>query len=544
MLSGEPGVKSECLPFTQIPHTTDLFRDFLYSYEKVQSFYPRSPHFQQWIKDEAARLQYDPGRRERLAAVLRRQNQSWEASAKTLENIERLRGGAKAVVTGQQVSLFGGPAFSIYKALTAVKLASIAAEAGVECVPVFWLATEDHDLDEVKQVAIPGPDALLEKLVAPVTSKADAPVGTIAFGPEIQAVVDEAAARLGDAEILQLLRETYQPGQSFGSAFARLFAKVFAEWGVILLDASDPELHQIAAPIYAAAIERAGEINESLLERGKELEGAGFHQQVKVTSSSTLLFTLQDGARVPISRDLRDTETFVAGDQKLKQSDLLEQIHSAPQDFSPNVLLRPVVQDYLLPTVAYIGGSAEVAYFAQAAVVYEKLLGRTTPIVPRFSATLLEPKLQNLLDRYKLTMREIFAGPESLREQLAAQALPKELQSAFESAETSIKNAVAAIRAALEPLDKTLADAAENAEGKIRYQFESLRAKAARAELRQTEVVGRHAQLLSNALYPNKTLQEREIAGVYFLSRYGHEFLRNIYDCIHSDCVDHQMIFL
>ena len=537
-------MKSECLPFTQIPHTTDLFRDFLYSHEKVQRFYPRSPYFQAWAKDEAARLQYDPGRRERVAGVLKRQNQSCGASAKTLENIERLRNGANAVVTGQQVGLFGGPAFSIYKALTAVKLARKATESGVECVPIFWLATEDHDLDEVKQVSIPGPDALLEKLVVPVTSKTDAPVGTVAFGLEIQQVIDEAATRLGDTEIVKLLRETYQPGQTFGSAFARFFANLFAEWGVILLNASDPELHQVAAPVYAGAVERAAEVNESLLERGKELEAEGYHQQVKVTPSSTLLFTLQEGAREPISRDPRDANTFVAGDQKLQQNDLLEQIHSRPQDFSPNVLLRPVVEDYLLPTLAYTGGSAEVAYFAQAAVVYEKLLGRTTPIVPRFSATLLEPKLHNLLDRYKLTMSQIFEGPESLREQLAAQALSRELQSAFDNAETSIKNAVEAIRSALEQLDKTLVDATENAEGKIRYQLESLRAKAARAESRHTEVVGRKAQFLSNALYPNKTLQEREIAGVYFLSRYGHEFLRNIYDCIHSDCLDHQLISL
>ena len=537
-------MKSECLPFSQIPHTTDLFRDFLYSYEKVQRFYPRSPHFRQWAKDESARIQYDLGRRERVAAVLKLQNQSWGASAQTLENIDRLLHGANAVVTGQQVALFGGPAFSIYKALTAVKLASLATEAGVACVPVFWLATEDHDLDEVKQVSIPGSDALPEQFVAPVTSKPDAPVGTIAFGPEIQTIVDQAATRLGNSEIVELLRETYKARETFGSAFARLFAKLFGEWGIILLDASDPELHQIAAPIYAGAIERAAEINESLLERGKELEAAGYHQQVKVTSASTLLFMLQDGARVPISRDLRDPENFLAGDQKLQQSELLDNIHSKPQDFSPNVLLRPVIEDYLLPTLAYTGGSAEVAYFAQAAVVYEKLLGRITPIVPRFSATLMEPKLQNLLDRYQLTMREIFEGPESLREELAAQALSKELQSAFDNAETSLKSSVVAIRSALEQLDKTLVDAAENVENKIQYQLESLRAKAARAELRQTEVVGRHAQLLSNALYPNKTLQEREIAGVYFLSRYGPDFLRNIYDCIHSDCLDHQLISL
>jgi bacillithiol biosynthesis cysteine-adding enzyme BshC len=322
--------------------------------------------------------------------------------------------------------------------------------------------------------------------------------------------------------------------------------KLFAEWGVILLDASDPELHRLALPVYRAAVERAAELDDALLARDKELEAAGYHQQVKVTPASTLLFILRDGARVPVHRHSFSTDSseFVVKDEKISQSELLTRIESSPQDFSPNVLLRPVVQDYLLPTLAYTGGSAEIAYFAQAGIVYEKLLGRVTPVVPRFSATLVDPKLRSLLDRYGLSLPDVFHGPEQLRERLAAHALPNELRSAFEGAETSLKKSLAGIRGALERLDKTLGDAADNAESKISHQLESLRARAARAELRQTEVLGRHAQLLSNALYPNKTLQEREIAGVYFLSRYGKDLLRNLYDAIHTDCLDHQLISL
>jgi uncharacterized protein YllA (UPF0747 family) len=262
-----------------------------------------------------------------------------------------------------------------------------------------------------------------------------------------------------------------------------------------------------------------------------------------VTPSSTLLFTLRQGARVGVHRH-PNGESFAIETEGITQADLLTRIDQAPQDFSPNVLLRPVVQDYLLPTLAYTGGSAEVAYFAQAGVVYEKLLGRTTPVVPRFSATLVEPKLGSLLDRYGLGLPDLFHGAEPLREQLAAGALPSELRSAFESADASLKESVALIRDALEPLDKTLVDATDNAESKMRHQLEGLRARAAHAELRQTEVLARHAQLLSNALYPNKTLQEREIAGIYFLARYGRELLHNLYDAIHADCLDHQVISL
>lgn len=235
---------------------------------------------------------------------------------------------------------------------------------------------------------------------------------------------------------------------------------------------------------------------------------------------------------------------FVIQDEKLSQAELLRRIASAPQDFSANVLLRPVVQDYLLPTLAYTGGSAEVAYFAQASVVYQALLGRITPVIPRFSATLVESKPASLLERYGLSLVDLFHGPEPLRELLAARALPTELRSAFESAEVSLKQSLGKIRTNLERLDKTLVDATDNAASKMQHQLESLRARAARAELRQTEVLTRHAELLSHALYPNKTLQEREISGIYFLSRHGTELLRGLYDSIHSDCVDHQVITL
>jgi bacillithiol biosynthesis cysteine-adding enzyme BshC len=539
-------VKSECLPFSQIPHTTKLFADFLSGSSTVHPFYPRSAYFNQWFQDEASNLRYDSERRQRVSLVLERQNRTWGAGAKALENVARLRAGAAAVVTGQQVGLFGGPLFATFKALTAVKLAEQATGAGVDCVPVFWLATEDHDLEEVNQASVLGADGSLQKLTVPVEGLPDAPVGSVRFGAEIQSVVEAAAGLLGPSEISDFLREAYRPGESFGSAFARLFAKLFADWGVILLDAADPEFHHVAKPVYQAAIERAAELDEALLARGKALEAAGYHQQVKVTPSSTLLFTLRDGARVPVHRRVngQGSAEFLIEEERISQADLLKRVASSPQDFSANVLLRPVIQDYLLPTLGYVGGSAEVAYFAQVGVVYEALVGRVTPIVPRLSATVVEAKLNGLLERYRLRLPDLFAGPEALRELMASRTLPKELQSAFDQAEASLEKSLAAIREGLARLDTTLVDSAANAASKMQHQLSQLRARAARAELRQTEVLGRHADLLCNVLYPNKILQEREIAGMYFVARYGVEFLRGVYEAIHSDCVDHQVMLL
>jgi len=544
-MSGGLLVKAQCLPFTQIPHTTRLFADFLSGSPKLEPFYPRTPYFSSWFQDEAKKISYDSSRRERVSRILERQNQAWGISPKTFENIARLKAGAAVVVTGQQVGLFGGPLFSFFKALTAVKLSQEATNGGVDCVPIFWLATYDHDLAEINNVSVPAPEAVLQKLQISSQGLPDAPVGTIQLGAEIDAVVASAVELLGESEAIALLRESYRAEETFGGAFARLFARLFAEWGVILLDAADTEFNAVAAPVYRAAVEEAAKIEDLLKSRGTELESAGYHQQVKVTESSTLLFTLRNGSRTPLHRRSEGNSiTFMAGDAAISQSDLLQQIASAPHDFSANVLLRPVVQDYLLPTLAYTGGSAEVAYFAQAAVVYQTLADRVTPIVPRFSATVIESKPNVLLERYQLTLPSLFQGSEKVREQLAAQALPEELNAAFEQAGGSLEKTFAAIRDSLNRVDKTLVEAATNAESKIRHQLESLQAKAARAELRQSEVFDRHAQLLSNMLYPNKALQEREIGGLYFVSRYGAGLLKDMYEFIHTDCFDHQVLTL
>jgi bacillithiol biosynthesis cysteine-adding enzyme BshC len=548
-LSGESSVKAHCLPFSEIPHTTRLFTDFLAYSPKIHPFYPTPPHFNEWLKEEAPKISYDSSRRERVTAILERQNKSWDASPQTLANLDRLRKGATAVVTGQQVALFGGPMFAIYKALTAVKLAEEATAAGVNAVPVFWLATYDHDLAEVNHLSIPGPDGAPQVLTTPSHDVPGAPVSAVRLGDEILPLVEQAAKLLGDSEVLQFLRESYRPGESLGTAFARLYARVFAERGVILLDASDPELDRVAEPVYRAAIERGDELDAALLARGDALEAVGYHQQVKVTPSSVLLFTLRQGARTPIHRRGNGgTAEFVIGTdsaaEKLSQAELIARIRSSPDQFSPNVLLRPIVQDYLLPTLAYTGGAAETAYFAQAGAVYEALLGRVTPIVPRFSATLVEPKVQRLLERHGVTVLDVFSGPEALRQQLADHGLPKDLQAAFEDARKSLDSHLSNVKEKLLKLDRTLVDAAETARSKIEYQLERLHSQAARAEALKSELVARHADTLSHALYPDKGLQERGISGIYFLARYGREFLHQLHDAIHPDCHDHQLLEL
>lgn len=528
-------MEAECLPFSQLPGTSRLFLDYVSG--KVGSpFYP-APAGQ---LPSQGRKDFPEDRRKKVAEVLAVQNRALGASAKTLANIEKLRACASAVVTGQQVTLFGGPAFAIYKALTAINVAQELSKRGVESVPIFWLATQDHDFAEVQSTLLRSPAGELQEFSIAANAPADTPVAKIKLGAQIEALAGEAAEFLG-GEFSELLIECYQPEETLGSAMGRLFAKIFAEHGLIVVDPLHPELQKLAAPVYQEVVKMRDELDRRLLERGKELEAAGYHQQVKVTPSSTLLFVEIDGARTPVRRS---NGNFAAAERRYTEAQLIEHINKLPEAISGNALLRPIIQDYLLPTIAYIGGPAEVAYFAQAGVVYEKLLGRVTPIIPRLSATLLDARDQRLLAEYGLSLRDVIEHDAKLGEVLAAQKLGGNVEQAFHNAERSVQKEIGGLEKQLQQLDATLADATKRSRSKIEYQLSRLRSKAAHALLRRSGELSGHAESLRKSLFPRGELQERHIAGVSYLARFGEDLVRRLEAAARSDCKGHHVIKL
>jgi bacillithiol biosynthesis cysteine-adding enzyme BshC len=531
-------LKSECMPFTAIPHNSRLFLDFLFDFDKVAGFYGHPPR-PQAVLDYARTLDFPAERRARVADVLERQNRRWGASEAALASIEKFRHGAVACISGQQVGLFGGPLYSILKAVSALQMAEELSAQGVPAVPLFWLATEDHDWAEISGVTLPK-GCELQKLTAsaPVS---DGPVGSLPLEPQIGELVEQAAAILGEGWVTEALRQSYRPGESYGSAFARLFTRLMAGTGLVLVDPLDDELHAIAQPLFTAAAERAVELDEALLERGVALHKAGYHEQVRVTPESTLLFSMESGRR---------TVLHLAGDgfmleaQRIPRAEMLSRIAAHPGRFSANVLLRPVMQDYLFPTAVYFGGPAELAYFAQAEVVYRKLLGRTTPVMHRLSATLVSQSMSQLMERYQLSFRDLFHGSESVCELLASRALPSTLQAALRGVRTSLESWLTAVKGELSQLDPTLVDATARSERKMMYQLQKIGGKAARAELRRNQELVDDAHHVLTELFPNKELQERVLPGIYFLSRYGPELIGTLKQAAAPQCPGHQIIRL
>ncbi len=530
----------DCISFNDIPHTTRIFNDFLSYPPEIRKFFSTQPD----VEHVAAFAKSVPRNRERQARVadaLEKQNRAWGASEQTLRNIQRLRDGAFAVVTGQQVGLFGGPLMSLFKAASVLALAKQLEQRGIDCVPVFWMASEDHDLDEVNQALFLTHEFHLVPFKADTAGVAGSPVAHIRFAEGTNEMAAEAAKLLGESLAADYLRESYTEGETFSNAFAKLCTRIFSGRGLIFLDPADPQLHRIAAPLFVDALRRSAELDQAVLQRNRELREAGYHEQVKVTGESTPLFTLVDGARVPVHRA---NGAFTIARKSVTPEELQKRIEEAPENFSANVLLRPVLQDYWLPTLAYIGGPAEIAYFAQAEVLYEKLLGRATPILPRMSATLIEPRIERLLNKYEVELPELFHGECQLRDCLAARSLPAELKQEIADARQSVEAAMTRISKSLKQLDPTLVEAAERAASKMRYQVDRLEKRAAQAELRRTDILSRHAAQIENALYPNKSLQEREIAGICFYANHGPELIDRLIELAQTRCPEHKVLRL
>lgn len=542
----------ECqwIPYSRVPKSSSLFLDFVYQFNKVARFYTASPFDFSSYKNLSSSLGDSSKNRRPLIEILTRQNKAFGCGEQTLDNIRRLgEPGTFAVVTGQQVGLFSGPAFTLYKALTAVKLAQWLSGQGLPSVPVFWLATEDHDLEEVARTAVLDEEYQGVELgdegqrPSPQSS-----VGYVKLSDNITAALDRLESALpagGPREILLAdLRASYQPGAFWGGSFARFITRLFSKWGVILLDPLTDSIHQLATSIYEKSLLQAPLLRGRLQERSEELVRAGYHAQVHVAEDSTMLFVERGGDRTSV-HERAGNFSFHDG-EGLDLADLRARLKSRPIEFTANALLRPVVQDLLLPTVAYIAGPSELTYHAQSQVLYEAF-GRPQPLIfPRAAFTLIDRRTQRLLEKYHLQVDDVWQGEEHLRRALAASAFGEAgaggWSERMDETVRELDRLLERLRGDVEALDPTLVDPVKHTREKMAQQMDRLKGKISRAVLERSELAGKHEQALARFLTPAGDLQEREVSGVYFLGRAGYDLLDALLARIQTNSSDYQLL--
>lgn len=527
---------AECYPLTIEPGQSRLFRDFCQG--SLDKFLPAG----------GAEMKRPPvpAHWRELVHIVALQN----AAASTEDSLAALAVGAGVVVTGQQVGLFGGPLYSPYKAATAIARARTATAAGNPHVAVFWLASEDHDFAEVNNVTFPAGKELT-KLGYTGTPQAAVPAGTVVLDESISGLVERVGENLGPSETTEALAAAYRPGRTFAQAFAQFYAKIFAAQGLLVVDAGGREFHRLGAPVLRAGIERADEFHAALVERDQALQAAGYHSQVVVAPQSSLLFLIDDrtGARVALKRitptAAEPDGLWQAEDRAYTTADLVGILEAEPQRISPAALLRPVFQDYLFSTSLQIGGPAEVAYLAQSAVLFERILGYQTPPAARLSATLIEPPIAKLLEKHELPLEQIFSEENAgtLAQRLAARSMPVETKQRLAAAGNALDAELTALVEWMQSQDKGLGQSAETAAGKMRYQMSRMRTLAANFQLQKEGTLARHADAIFNAVYPGGVLQERVHGGAYYFARYGIELAETLCEQA-AQCKGHAALWL
>lgn len=554
---------TECLPISSLPGTSAIFRDYAESgaltgaghvtdakdAALLRRCYPSDPFAYAWARTAPV---LPPEHRERLSAELTRQAAAYGAGEPTLAAIERIRNGAAAVVTGQQVGLFGGPELSILKAATAIRKAQEAARiSGRDHVAIFWIATEDHDLAEVDTLKLPTKTEI-ENLKLGLRTERPVPVGGIrldSVGKDaLDAAIDRASELIAWGPVADSLREAYAAeGATLASAFATFIARIFSEFGLIVIDAADREVHALGASTLRAAIAQADTLEAALLARTRELEAAGYHAQVLVTPNHSLLFLIdENGARLPLRRvaDADGALQWKAGSKFYTEAELFAILDAAPERLSPNALLRAVMQDTILPTAAYVGGPAEVAYFAQSAVVYEGILGRVTAVLPRLSATLVSPEIGKLLDLHEVSFLQVLAAGtiDQLALRLGARAMPIEGKRKIASVGNAMDAELTALVDYMTSMSSDLGRTASVSASKMRYQMDRLRRMAARFELEKQTSLRKHATAIILELFPEGHLQERLLGGIWALSKFGEDLPRLLVQNACQECPGHRVI--
>ena len=548
--SKKSSIEMKRIPFSEIPHQSNLFLDYQSNSPKIDKFYSeKHTPLEQLAEKVLGNYKVD---REKLCDILLEENKRLGGTIKTFINIRMLRqNDCLAIVTGQQAGLFTGPIYTIYKALSAIKLAKDLKCQNIKAVPVFWIAEEDHDFDEVNKTFLLDEECKLNQFKnSPQNYEEGIPVGYVEFDISIEKTIENLFTTLlpteFTSEIKKIIEETYQIGETYSSAFAKLLAGILKDYGIIMLPPLNKKLKQLCSPIFADAIKHSEAINSEILEKNKKLEAENYHTQVLVDETSYPFF-LQDrkNKRKALRQNLESGKVIIQkSKEEIEKSELLEVAEKFPHFLSPNALMRPVVQDYLLPTLLYFGGGAEIAYFAQNSAIYETLDRPVTPILHRSSFSIISGKQRRNLNKYKLNFTDLFEGEEKISARIVEEFLSNDVALTFAEVEEKINKQLKYLEKSLSKTEPTLAENAANRRQKIMWHIAALRKKYHSAEILKDEVAQRRIKALFSELLPGNSLQERSLNVITFLNLYGMNFIKWLYEAVDTEEKDHQLLIL
>jgi bacillithiol biosynthesis cysteine-adding enzyme BshC len=547
--------------FKKLPNFQKLFLDYVSPDEtefgKVRKFFNagfrENEDFFKVIESKSRN--YNANRyfdRNALIDILKTQNVSFGGNEHTAENIEKLkRGNTFAIVTGQQVGLYTGNLYTILKAASAVKLAANLKErfTDYDFVPVFWMESEDHDFEEANHVNIINRNNELVRIGYPELKPEEGeaarnakPVGSIVFDGVIDELNEQLRLNLIETDfknkLIEGIRGFYKSGNDFRHAFAQFMNSLFRGSGIVFIDPSEKEVKRLLSPIFERELTTSPKLCEAIIDTSAELEK---EYDLQVKPKVINLFYIHNGNRYLI--EPRENNRFALKNSKrrFEQEEMMQCLNESPWNFSPNVVLRPICQDYLLPTVAYVAGPAEISYFAQLKPAYEHYDTTMPVIYPRASVTFLEGRVTRFMKNFAVDFTEIFHHKilmGKVVEKLSEIKIDDEISKAQEDFSKTFHD----LRGMISKIDRTLLGTLDNVREKLNTGLEILKDKLINAQAGKSDAAMKQIEKVTNNLYPHKNLQEREINVSYFLNKYDETLVEKLFNEMDVNCFEHQVI--
>ena len=529
----------------RFPWIRKLAGDYAFNYANVDGLYAGNPTEPQAWRDATARAQQHARNHAAIAAVLRSQQEQRGAPPEARAAAARLaEAPTVAVVTGQQAGAFGGPLFTLLKAVTALQLARRAEQqTGSPTVAIFWVDAEDHDWEEVKSCTVLDADYHPRTVaLADLEGAGERPIAALTLDSRVEQTIDELAAILPQTEFtadaLGALRSSWKPGTGMARAFACWLEAILGAYGLIVFESNDPAAKPLVGDVFARELSQPGRTATLAAEAGETLASRGHAPQVTPQPDSLSLFSL-DGGRRPIRRQ---GDQLVIGDRAYASDALAREASARPGAFSPNVLLRPIVQDTLFPTICYVAGPSELAYLGQLRGIYD-MFGVPMPLMyPRASATLVDSGATRFLAKYDLPFEELQPQDESALNRLLELQLPATVEQSLRDAASQIEAAMGRVVDALPSLDPTLQGAAKTTLGKMEHELRSLHSKVIHAAKRRDETLRRQYTRAQAQAFPHGHPQERTLSCTYFLNRYGPGLIARLLEDLPLELGKHWLI--
>jgi len=539
-------VRNESIDFDELPFT-NLFKDYISNSDAISDYFDVHPFDDDAIKTKADSFSFSSDRN-RVVSLLSEFQNDFDAPKSVYEQINRLSDPESlSVVTGQQLTIYGGPLFTIYKTITAINYAKKWSEQlDRPVIPVFWLADEDHDYKEVITIGLPNNgDFRTVRYDESLPIKFTPPVGEIKITEEILSFKKTVSKHLGKTDFFDTLwsdiHKAYGKNKSFKIAFGNWLLHLFGHHGLILCGSQTKPVKRFSSKLLSQFVTKNEQINRVLDDTTYSLISDSYHGQVQVQSSN-LFYLDDDKNRTKINVEDEKWSTI---NKQWSQDELISEIEEFPERFSPNVFLRPILQDHLLPTIAYVGGPGEIAYYAQMKSLYELFKMKIPVILPRFSMTLIESSVDRVLDKLPFSISEYNDRIEDLEKKYVKRTEEIDIEKLFGIWKNQMEDLTKIKKKEIQEIDPSLAGSVGKAKALYFSELDKLKGKVYKTVKQQDQIQLDRIAKIKNNLFPNNNLQEREVAFIYFMNKYGPEIWDRLGEMIKEERPDnHKLIYL